>query len=244
MHHGFAKATLFLSVGLSSELKPGNKLAPYLWLLILIPALSLIGLPLSSGAFAKAALKEATSSWSLFATMLTMSAIGTSVLMCRFVELMKQQAASATVGSATRWGLILPTALSALMCLGYFYTRESFELSNYKSITSSLSWSAIWPALAGALLIVATSRLRAKVPAPAAGDLLMVYQKIAQLLQQSVTRIIEFNISIARDISILFSRSKGRSITISSRLGKQLVIDTPGTVLMVILAALLLSFLT
>jgi multicomponent Na+:H+ antiporter subunit D len=244
MHHGFAKATLFLCVGLSSELKPGNKLAPYLWLLIIIPAVSLIGLPLSSGAFAKAALKEATSSWSLFATLLTISAIGTSLLMCRFAELMKQQAASTTESSAPRWGLILPTALSALMCIGYFYTRQSFEFNNYQSIISILSWSAIWPALAGALLIVATSTLRARVLAPAAGDLLMVYQKIAQLLQQSIARIIEFSISISRDINILFNRSKGRSITMTSRLSELLAIETPGTVLIVILAALLLSFLT
>ena len=244
MHHGFAKATLFFCVGLSSELKPGSKLAPYLWLLVFIPALSLIGIPLSSGAFAKASLKGATSSWPLFSTLLVISAIGTSLLMGRFIELMRHHATLSTSNSTPRWGRILPTALSGFMCVGYFYTTPSFEFKSYQAIASTLSWSALWPAFAGLFVILATSKLRAKVPAPAAGDLLIVYQEVARLLQKFIQTTIDFSTTIVRKIGVLIDSSKVWSLSMSTRSSKQLAIETPGTVMIVILAALLYSFLT
>lgn len=244
MHHGFAKAALFFSVGLNSELKPDSKIAPYIWILVLIPALTLIGVPLSSGAIAKASLESATSSWPLFSALLVVSAIGTSLLMGRFMELMRQDATLNASYAMPRWGLILPTALSAFMCASYFYTTPSFEFKSGQTLLSTLSWSAIWPALAGLSVILTTSKLRAKLPAPAAGDLLIVYRAAARLLQNSNKTVLEFGIKIVRDINILISHLILWSKSMSTRSSNQLAIETPGTVLIVILAALIVSFLT
>jgi multicomponent K+:H+ antiporter subunit A len=244
MHHGFAKATLFFSVGLSSALKPTSKLAPYLWLLVFIPALSLIGVPFSSGALAKVSLKDATSSWPLFSTLLIISAIGTSLLMVRFIELMRKQATLSTPRATPCWGLILPTALSAFMCVGYFYTSSFFEFNSYHAIVSTLSWSALWPVFAGVLVMLATAKLRAKIPTPPAGDLLVIYREVARLLDKSIRITVALSNIIARYLSILGDHSKVWALSMPTRLSKQLSIETPGMVMVVILTALLYSFLT
>lgn len=57
LHHGLAKGCLFLAVGLA--LPASHLLRGVLWLLIALPALSLLGLPYTSGALAKGALKSA-----------------------------------------------------------------------------------------------------------------------------------------------------------------------------------------
>ncbi|WP_259363217.1 complex I subunit 5 family protein [Colwellia sp. MB3u-4] len=243
MHHGFAKASLFFCVGLSSTLKPGHKLTPFLWLLVLVPALSLIGLPLSSGALAKAALKDATSSWPLFSTLLVMSAIGTTLLMCRFIELMREQAILKASSAKPNWRLILPTALSALMCLSYFYTPP-FEFRQFQTIVSTLNWSSVWPAFTGLLIIFASTKLRAKLPVPPAGDLLIVYQALASLSAKTWQKIANLNASIALYIDMTLGHLHLWSLSVSRRLSKQLTLDTPGTVMIVMLAALLYTFLT
>jgi len=57
LHHGLAKGCLFLAVGL--VLPARRALRVLLWLLIALPALSLLGLPLTSGELAKGAMKTA-----------------------------------------------------------------------------------------------------------------------------------------------------------------------------------------
>ncbi|NJN48384.1 MAG: hypothetical protein HC808_20065, partial [Candidatus Competibacteraceae bacterium] len=243
MHHGFAKATLFFCVGIDSELKPGSRFAPYLWLLILIPALSLIGIPLSSGALAKVSLKSATTNLPLFSILLVLSAIGTTLLMCRFIELMRQQAAGSASNATLRWGLILPTSLSAMMCIGYLYTTPSFEFKSFEAITSTLNWSALWPVILGVSLMLASSKLRSRIPVPAAGDLLIAYREVARLLHKFIQYTMGLFIKIVRDINILIDRSKATSLPISIRPGKELAIEAPGAVVIGILGVLLYAFL-
>lgn len=149
MHHGFAKATLFFSVGLNTELQQRSRVRPFLWLLVLIPAVSLIGLPLTSGAFAKTALKSATSGWSMFSTLLVLSSVGTTLLMACFIQLMTQTGIQTTLNKAPRWGLILPTMLSALLSVSYVYITPAFEFKTQLIILSTVSWSALWPGIIG-----------------------------------------------------------------------------------------------
>ncbi|MGB5446190.1 MAG: proton-conducting transporter membrane subunit, partial [Psychromonas sp.] len=147
MHHAFAKATLFFSVGLSRELQQKSRLKPFLWLLVLIPAVSLVGLPFTSGAFAKSALTNATASWPLFSTLLVFGAIGTALLMGRFIQLMRQPGIQNSSNASPRWGLILATLLSAFLSVAYLYITSAFEFKISLSIFSTLSWSPLWPGL-------------------------------------------------------------------------------------------------
>ena len=91
LHHGFAKATLFLALGAVNS----NRLT---WLLIL-PALALVGAPLTSGAVAKLAFKDAVADQQLLITLgdlllaidlvtiLSLSSIASGLLMLRFLYL-------------------------------------------------------------------------------------------------------------------------------------------------------------
>ncbi|NMT62069.1 NADH-ubiquinone oxidoreductase [Marinobacter orientalis] len=56
LHHGLAKGSLFLSAGIT--LPSGAMRRAAVWLLIALPGLSLAGLPFTSGALAKLAMKE------------------------------------------------------------------------------------------------------------------------------------------------------------------------------------------
>jgi multicomponent K+:H+ antiporter subunit A len=264
MHHGFAKATLFLCVGLKKELEQKTRLTPFLWLLVLIPALSLIGLPLTSGAFAKEALKSATSSWPLFSIFLVLSAVGTSLLMGRFIQLMQQPSTQQRTiqprssqprssqllsmqkisDSAPRWGLILPTALCALLCVGYVYFTPAFEFKTHQSVFSTMSWAAVWPGLIGLMILVASFKVRAAIVAPAAGDILMTYQKIG-LLCQKVGQ--DIGHSVARKstgLSRYFYQILERLQSLLNNSSKHLVIETPGTVMVVVLVLLFYTFVS
>ncbi|MFC1665968.1 proton-conducting transporter membrane subunit [Pseudomonadota bacterium] len=89
-HHGLAKGALFLGVGVVK-----SSHSHWMFLLLLIPALALAGLPFTSGASAKALLSlsalEAAGKWSwIFFWMLPIAAVGTALLMARFLYLMHQ----------------------------------------------------------------------------------------------------------------------------------------------------------
>ena len=129
------------------------------------------------------------------------------------------------------------------MCLSYFYTPP-FEFKQFQTIVSTLSWSAVWPAFTGLLIIFASTKLRAKLPVPPAGDLLIVYQALASLSAKTWQKIANLNTSIALYIDIMLGHLHLWSLSVSRRLSKQLTLDTPGTVMIVMLAALLYTFLT
>jgi formate hydrogenlyase subunit 3/multisubunit Na+/H+ antiporter MnhD subunit len=91
LHHGLAKGALFLGVGVSPRGRRGAHLA-----IMLLPALVLAGMPLTSGALAKQALKHALDplGWAHAASMLlAIAAVGTTVLLARFMVLMHAGAA-------------------------------------------------------------------------------------------------------------------------------------------------------
>lgn len=244
MHHGFAKATLFLCVGLSRELTQRTILTPFLWLLVLIPALSLIGLPLTSGAFAKAALKSATLSLPLFSTLLALSAVSTSLLMGRFIQLVRKPSIQKASDSSPRWGLILPTTLSALLSATCLYLSPAFEFKIHQSVLSTVNWAALWPGLIGFIVMLASSRLRAGIVPPAAGDILVVYQQVARLLQKIVGKLGHFNGRIFEEISMLICHLFIRSQPLLRNSSTHFVINTPGTVMVIVLVLLFYTFVS
>lgn len=83
-HHGLAKSALFLSTGLHC-LRPGA------WLLIIVPALAIAGLPLTSGGAAKGDLqhwlKESDFAYLSFA--LQLASVGTALLLARALWLLR-----------------------------------------------------------------------------------------------------------------------------------------------------------
>jgi formate hydrogenlyase subunit 3/multisubunit Na+/H+ antiporter MnhD subunit len=91
VHHGLAKAALFLGFGVVDRAQSWR----YYGLLVL-PALSLVGAPLTSGALAKtafeASLQPAPAQWAtVLYHFLTASSIATALLMVRFLYITKPQ---------------------------------------------------------------------------------------------------------------------------------------------------------
>ncbi|APX92204.1 hypothetical protein BWR19_04185 [Halomonas sp. 1513] len=82
VHHGLNKGALFLGVGITEH--PPRLPGWLLWLLLALPALSLAG-ALASGLSAKWVLKAGLydAGWSWLVTLLTLAALGTSLLMAR-----------------------------------------------------------------------------------------------------------------------------------------------------------------
>ncbi|MCQ4286658.1 complex I subunit 5 family protein [Pseudomonas stutzeri] len=144
VHHGLAKGALFLSAGLIHA----GRLPRIGWLLLTIPALAIIGLPLTSGGAVKTALKEGWSAgdFSGWLVWLTLSSLTTALLLLRAVWLLRRDARDAP---ACRPPLpqLLPWALlsSSSLLLPWFWPalREPMLHGLYPGGI----WAALWPLL-------------------------------------------------------------------------------------------------
>lgn len=98
LHHALAKCALFLGVGLATSAPRAAAGRTVLWIGLFICGLALAGFPFTSGAAAKLFLKtaaaEAPGAWpARLALLLSLGAIGTTLLMARFLWTMKTKIA-------------------------------------------------------------------------------------------------------------------------------------------------------
>lgn len=119
LHHGLAKGCLFLAVSL--VLPASRMLRLLLWLLIALPALSLLGLPFTSGALAKGAMKDALLALpdlplaAQLPLLLHAATLATLVLVARFGWMLWLQLERGSV-AASRWaGWVLATLCSTVL---------------------------------------------------------------------------------------------------------------------------------
>ncbi|MFZ5833404.1 MAG: proton-conducting transporter membrane subunit, partial [Planctomycetota bacterium] len=182
MHHGLAKGALFLGVGVAAAAHGSTRQRIACGIGLLIPALSLAGMPWTSGALAKALLKadaaRAPDHWAVALDwLLPLAAVGTTLLMARFLWLTWPRTNSASAGQCTgMWiGWLLLVAASAgavfLWPWGSEVSMEKLLLPPEKLL------AALWPILVGAavalLTVIARTRgYRFAVPEIPAGDLL------------------------------------------------------------------------
>jgi hydrogenase-4 component B len=116
MHHAFAKAALFLSVGVMGRVPGGRAERPWRRVVLVGAALSsltLAGVPLTSGTVAKAGLKQALAElgdpwYSVLDPLLLLAAGGTTVLMGRFLVTLQAKGGSGDPAGGTPWGLLVP----------------------------------------------------------------------------------------------------------------------------------------
>lgn len=180
LHHGLAKASLFLATGLVVG-GGGQRPAPWLLVLVLLPSLALAGLPLTSGAIAKFAVKEIFYAlpvpWAaILGVVLALAALATTLLVCHFLRIISAAASrsrpSMAAGMLIAWFFLLGAVAGLLWCWPQrpAYAGHLAEVHMY--------WQGLWPLLLGVGLMFscwkwwpATRRL--KVPA---GDILwLVY---------------------------------------------------------------------
>jgi multicomponent K+:H+ antiporter subunit A len=174
-HHGLAKAALFMSVGFTSVLKDSGY-RKIVWAGIWIPGLALAGLPFSSGALAKTALKLSVADLPLFVTLLSLTAIGTTCLILRFLNLMQHNAATSK-GMETPGVLqIVAFALLLSLVIGAVYFLPASQTFFTEVFTLGALWSSLWPVLVGAALYLAIQRFISGLRPLPAGDIGLVYE--------------------------------------------------------------------
>lgn len=195
LHHGLAKGALFLAVGVARQ--PSRPW--WFWPAQLWPALSLAGLPLSSGAAAKEAMKSALAEaalsglWSSLPLLLSLGGVGTTLLMARFLWLLfprqEQQGQGEQPRGGATPGLIGPwLGLVALGGLGWWLLPGAL----LPGAGALLSAALLWPILAGLSLALLAVRwrpvvcsIRSITPTIPPGDVLALIEPLVARLRRA-----------------------------------------------------------
>ncbi len=164
-HHALAKSALFLGVGVARGFGGGSRRRHATILVALaLPAAALAGAPLSGGAAAKAALKgvveaagDAAPAW--VSPLLPLTAVGTTVLMLRFLFLARRLLAEPAHGPLPRsmtaaWGIVTVLATAAFA----FAPGRGIREAALKAFAPAAQWASLWPLLAGLVLTAALLR--------------------------------------------------------------------------------------
>jgi formate hydrogenlyase subunit 3/multisubunit Na+/H+ antiporter MnhD subunit len=188
LHHGFAKASLFLGVGLiRTEADPRRH--RLLLAGLSLAAVSLAGLPLTSGALAKYAMKDSigllpSGTAGLVTVALAFAAAGTTLLMGRLLLLVRRPVDDGPP-APEQAALLVPWAalLVAVAVAGWVVPGAVLDVS-LPTWSAAVLWDGTWPVLVGATLLAAGTGLWRRwgvaVPAIPAGDLVVPVEAAGQ----------------------------------------------------------------
>lgn len=177
LHHMLVKGALFLGVGLVAV--DGRRSA---WVAVpmAVLALSLAGLPFTSGMLAKYAAKELMGDGTA-ALLATLSAAGSALLMLHFLQLLPRLA-KAKAGETPPAGLVLRLTLPwagialASLALPWALFAPVTGLSPAVLLGAAALWKATWPLLLGGLLFLALRRWGNRLPILPEGDVVVVLE--------------------------------------------------------------------
>ncbi|TDT43364.1 formate hydrogenlyase subunit 3/multisubunit Na+/H+ antiporter MnhD subunit [Halospina denitrificans] len=190
LHHGLAKGSLFLSAGLSI---PAHKQERWLmWALITLPGLALAGLPFTSGAVAKLAMKEALAPEALelgpralLAPLISAGAIATLLLVLRYLWVLHKHTRTAPNHRAVLMGWLATVLISLL---GFWLMP--WNLANAPGFLPSPYelWKLGWPMLTALVLAWMVSRSAPGTPSVPAGDGIVLIERLASSIGTGVLR--------------------------------------------------------
>jgi formate hydrogenlyase subunit 3/multisubunit Na+/H+ antiporter MnhD subunit len=178
LHHALAKGALFLGLGLIG----GRRMVLTGFVLL---ALSLAGAPLTSGALAKQALKQALppGPWETWLPgLLALAALGTSLLLARL--LWRVARTGTPVWKHPPQSVFLAWWLAVLLGLtGPWWLPTGVPVP---AQTADVLWAAAWPVLAGGLLAggVGVALAGRRLPGIPPGDLLWPLLRLGQRLRR------------------------------------------------------------
>jgi formate hydrogenlyase subunit 3/multisubunit Na+/H+ antiporter MnhD subunit len=164
VHHGVAKAALFLGIGIAATRIPSTAARYLIAAGLGLAALSLAGLPGTMGFAAKTALKYSTAnleSWNdALAWLLPLTSVTTTLLVSRYLWLV-WPGPHAGHGRLSP-GMVIPWGgLSVTVVAGFFVMRwQTLVNPAWTTLAPSDLWIAVWPiliagALAGTVILVA-----------------------------------------------------------------------------------------
>ncbi|HEY8333072.1 MAG TPA: complex I subunit 5 family protein, partial [Tardiphaga sp.] len=184
LHHLLVKGALFLGVGIVA--KTGRRHTRLVMAVMALLALSLAGLPFTSGMLAKLAVKDVLGN-GIAMLLATLSATGSTLLMLHFLRrvstLIEDGDERAETGLLWPWAVIATASLVVVWALfpsatGYPFTAI-FEL---KAL-----WAASWPILLGGALAFALRGYADRLPRIPEGDAVV----LAEALLPSLRRLMD-----------------------------------------------------
>ncbi|GAB4066007.1 hypothetical protein KHC28_22695 [Ancylobacter sonchi] len=174
LHHMLVKGALFLGVGVTG--KAGGRSAGPVFAVMAVMALSLAGLPFTSGALAKYVVKDLFGDGAA-ALAVTLSATGSTLLMLHFLRRLAGLVA-ADAGKRPPAGLLLPfLAMAAASFLVVGLLLPATGASYAAALAPQALWKACWPVLLGGALAVLLHRFAPCLPAIPPGDLIVLAER-------------------------------------------------------------------
>lgn len=177
LHHTLVKGGLFLAVGVALA-SGGAGLRPVLLLTGLL-ALSLAGLPLTSGALAKLAVKPMLG-YGILSIAVSLAAAGSTMLMLHFIAVMLRETAGRPDAAAPQGEVapLLAVAIASLAIPWWLYPALSGEpLASVWAIVSL--WKLVWPMLLGAVVFALAGRFEGLAGRVPEGDILVLAERQA-----------------------------------------------------------------
>lgn len=175
LHHTLVKGALFLAVGVAFA-SGGSHRFPVL-LIIGMLALSLAGLPLTSGALAKLAVKSMLG-YGLLSIAVSLAAAGSTMLMLHFITVMARETADNPPSGAPP-GETLPfliVAAASLVIPWWLYpTLSGDALASAWSLASL--WKLVWPMMLGVAVLVGAGRFAGLAGRVPEGDILVLAER-------------------------------------------------------------------
>ncbi|WP_111656065.1 complex I subunit 5 family protein [Isoalcanivorax indicus] len=174
LHHALAKGALFLGV---------NGLAPRWRPLLWLPALSLAGLPLTTGAAAKLTMKAGLYELAFPGLMLWLSlaAVGTTLLMVRFMFCLQREAGD-TAPAGLMQGATLAAVLASVTGVVWAVPGMAADWGQRWAGAGDL-WGLVWPVGVGVLVGGAcravwlrSARTTTRGPGVPAGDIVVLIE--------------------------------------------------------------------
>lgn len=167
VHHGLAKGSLFMATGLLREGRPATALPRAIMSAgIVLPALAIGGLPFTSGAAVKTALKEQLPAAGLEALSLVVQAgaVVSTLIMLRTLWLMREMAANAPSREKLSMLRLLGWSVPASACLLLPWLWPPMRAATLDSLALYKLGELAWPVAAAIALAVVVWRLRWRLP--------------------------------------------------------------------------------
>jgi formate hydrogenlyase subunit 3/multisubunit Na+/H+ antiporter MnhD subunit len=161
LHHGLIKGALFLGVGVAHETGNDRNRQRVVLAGLTLVAIALAGAPLTTGALAKTALKEGVyigpEGWSVWLDwLLPVAAIGTTVLMGRFIWLIWRHELGHVEHGQYR-GMMIPWITLVVLAFPILWLAPVwFRLDVSPAVAFELDnlWTSTWPVLVGGVILM------------------------------------------------------------------------------------------
>lgn len=198
LHHALAKSALFFAAGFNRA----RSKTIYYWqcFALLLPALSIAGAPLTSGALAKSSFKAAVTnaphSWDTWLEfLLPLSSVATSMLLIRFIPTVWPKRVSSKDFSNTvvlgQFFLVVSAAIATWLVIGVKNLQPLVEAMKVSSL-----WTSTWPVLTGIAFVIAIAwvlrKFNKRLPQIPSGDILDPLEKVTHYLLIQLTKLAVF----------------------------------------------------